>query len=243
VQRDNRIVVGGMAGINSVFTLDRLLPDGSWDGRFGQHGHVTTRFPVEVRLEDVTVQPDGKLVAGGEVVAGAADAFVFARYQANGRLDPSFGRGGLRMIRLVPDEHHLAEMTVQPDGKIVATGYLSQNPTLLGMVRLQEDRSLDATFGDGGVVIMTEIENFTTVSVALQPDGRILSSGRWVNEATSSVEFGLVRHLSDGTLDANFGEGGLAHLDIGRLGYFFAEDSGCPTEWPHRSGRVLPGRG
>jgi uncharacterized delta-60 repeat protein len=219
VQPDQKIVIAGTPGgfLDLRFALDRLNPDGTVDLTFGRHGEVTTQFPLDARLEDVTVQPDGKLVAAGEIVGNGAEGFVFARYLSNGRLDPTFGSSGIESVELTMADHVLGQVAVQPDGKIVANGYVSQNPTLLGMVRLEEDGTLDPTFGDAGVVIMTEFENFTTSSLALQEDGGILSSGIYYNSVTTRSEFGLVRHLPDGRLDLGFGEGGLAHLDVAGL--------------------------
>jgi uncharacterized delta-60 repeat protein len=216
VQPDQKVVIGGTP-VELNFVVDRVNADGTVDRSFGYGGEVTTQFPVAAVLEALTVQPDGKVIAAGEVVDGRHDGFALARYLPNGRLDHSFGSGGLERIRVMAGSHTAAGVAVQSDGKIVVSGHVSDNPTLLAMVRLQEDGSLDTTFGDGGVVIMTEVVNFTTASLALQPDGGILSSGVWYTQSTG-WEFGLVRHRPDGTLDTAFGEGGLAHLYVNGLG-------------------------
>jgi len=221
VQPDQKIILAGTIGIflDRQFALHRLNRDGTLDLTFGRNGEVTTRFPLDAQLKDVTVQADGKVVAAGDLGGSDAEGFVFARYLSDGTLDPSFGSGGIERVELSSlPLHVLAGVAVQADGKIVANGHLSQNPTVLGIVRLEEDGSLDPTFGDGGVTIMTEFENFTTSSLALQPDGGILSSGSYYNLVNTRIEFGLVRHLPDGTLDVGFGEGGLAHLDVDGLG-------------------------
>jgi len=224
VQPDQKIILGGTIGsyLDVQFALQRLNTDGTLDVTFGRHGEVTTRFPLDSRLKDIVVQPDGKIVTAGEVFGTGAEGFVFARYLPNGDLDPSFGLGGIEKVELGPDDHVLAGLALQPDGKIVANGHIPDSPGSLnhhlGIVRLEEDGSLDPTFGDGGIVIMTEFDYFTTSSLALQPDGGILSSGSYYNLGNTRTEFGLVRHLSDGTLDVGFGGGGLAHLDVAGLG-------------------------
>jgi uncharacterized delta-60 repeat protein len=211
LQPDQKIVIGGTLGhfMDLRFALDRVNADGTVDRTFGQNGRAITRFPIDVWLQDVTVQQDGRIVAAGYVAGEAPPGFVFARYLPDGKLDRSFGSGGITRIQLTTGQHFLGQIAVQTDGKIVANGYVSENPTLLGLVRLDADGSLDPTFGVGGVVIMTEFEDFTTSALALQPDGGILSAGSYYNPPP---EFGLVRHLPDGSLDVGFGEGGLAHL-------------------------------
>jgi uncharacterized delta-60 repeat protein len=214
LQPDQKLVIGGTLGhfMDLRFALDRVNADGTVDQTFGKNGRAITRFPIDVWLQDVTVQQDGKIVAAGYVAGEAPPGFVFARYLPDGKLDRSFGSGGITRIQLTTGQHFLGQIAVQTDGKIVANGYVSENPTLLGLVRLDADGSLDPTFGDGGVVIMTEFDDFTTSALALQPDGGILSAGSYYNPLTRDSEFGLVRHLPDGTLDLGFGEDGLAHL-------------------------------
>jgi uncharacterized delta-60 repeat protein len=216
LQPDQKIVIGGTLEPNLIprFALDRVNPDGAVDPTFGRDGRVVTRFDMNVFLQDVTVQQDGKIVAAGYVVGGG---LVFARYLPNGRLDRSFGSGGITVIQLTGGQHTLGQVAVQPDGKLVANASASANPTLLGLVRMEEDGSLDPTFGDGGVVIMTEFDDFATSSLALQTGGGILSGGSYYNPLTLTGEFGLVRHLPDGTLDLGFGEGGIAHRYVDGL--------------------------
>jgi uncharacterized delta-60 repeat protein len=96
-------------------------------------------------------------------------------------------------------------MAVQPDGKIVVVGGSGRlgsggRGTEFGaIVRYDRDGSLDPSFGEGGVVISSELQPFT--AVALQPNGRIL---------VTSVPGELSRFLPNGKLDPSFGSGGIA---------------------------------
>lgn len=69
---------------------------------------------------------------------------------------------------------------------------------------------LDPTFGIGGKVITnfetTTNRNDAVWDVVLQPDGRILATGRLHNG--DSFDFGLVRYQSNGTVDTTFGDSG-----------------------------------
>jgi len=86
-------------------------------------------------------------------------------------------------------------------------------------VRAQQPGDLDLTFGMGGQVltkILTEIDPAdwyaefpTTESMLVQPDGKILVCGRFMDDAISEW-FGtfIVRYMPDGTLDTSFGDNG-----------------------------------
>ena len=69
---------------------------------------------------------------------------------------------------------------------------------------------LDASFGTAGVVISGFSERSVTgQSLAIQPDGKIVVAGYSTLEGGLDADgFVLMRHLSDGTLDPSFGNGG-----------------------------------
>jgi uncharacterized delta-60 repeat protein len=66
----------------------------------------------------VAIQRDGRILVSGQ----AADAVLLARYEANGRLDPTFGKRGLVIADFGhgPDIGHA--LAVQADGRIVVAG-------------------------------------------------------------------------------------------------------------------------
>ena len=77
---------------------DRFNVDGSPDTSFGVGGRVTSDFSGGARREGATsveLQPDGKIIVGGNALNNSGWAQVaFARYNANGSLDPTFGTAG-----------------------------------------------------------------------------------------------------------------------------------------------------
>jgi uncharacterized delta-60 repeat protein len=99
-------------------------------------------------------------------------------------------------------------LILQPDGKLVAAGYSSND---FALVRYTSNGSLDLSFGTGGKVT-TDIGSGTSdwaKSLILQPDGKLVVAG------LSSSDFALVRYTSNGSLDTNFGTGGKVTTDIG----------------------------
>ncbi|HWC49531.1 MAG TPA: delta-60 repeat domain-containing protein [Solirubrobacterales bacterium] len=81
---------------------------------------------------------------------------MLARFDAGGRLDPTFGDGGLLRLRR-PDGDILKASVEQvvplPDGKALVTGPLKEFAKFAFFVaRLNGDGSYDRSFGDGGLV-------------------------------------------------------------------------------------------
>ena len=129
VQPDDKIVVAGGAWTHYDFAIARLNPDGSRDSGFGHDGMVTTDFNAGFdSIMALVLQPDGKLVAAG--YGGPSrrlpddDHFALARYQPNGALDRTFGKGGKAMAEIddpIYDDFARA-LALQPDGRLVAAG-------------------------------------------------------------------------------------------------------------------------
>jgi hypothetical protein len=70
----------------------------------------------------VAVQPDGRIVAVGELIDGTSNWYFGAfRYLPNGELDPSFGEGGWVDTDLGSFEFAHA-VALQRDGGIVVAG-------------------------------------------------------------------------------------------------------------------------
>src|SRR3984893_1656601 len=110
VQSDEKIVLAGEAtaanGTGSSFDVIRLNANGTVDTGFGSGGVATPPFPgfnASVQgAQAVMIQPDGKILAGGENITGnpsgttraPEDFGALARFNANGSIDTSFGTGG-----------------------------------------------------------------------------------------------------------------------------------------------------
>ena len=223
IQRDGRIVAAGRTG--RAFVLARYRPDGRPDPTFGKGGKVVTDFGAPAGkyaaldgqgAAAVAIQSDAKIVAAG----GRGSEFALARYGPDGRLDPTFGRGGKvvtdvgarpgRLYKLV--QGGVNGIAIKRDGKIIAAG---AGPNDFALVRYKRDGRLDRSFGRGGLALtdfahvlpagflqgMTNPEDYAE-AVAVQADGRIVAAGR------SDRLYALARYLPDGRLDPTFGRGG-----------------------------------
>jgi uncharacterized delta-60 repeat protein len=201
---------------------------GGLDPSFGLGGRVTTDFNLSTDLANaVALQADGKLVVVGTTYTNndySDEDFAIARYNPDGSIDATFGANG----RVTTDFPGLAAVAssvlVQPDGKILVAGGAFPLFTFLGnfeLARYNPDGSLDAGFGDGGIVTTVFAHGSYAFALALQPDGKILAAGTdYVNfssEANSDTDFALARYEADGSPDFGFGQGGQVTTDFERL--------------------------
>lgn len=193
LQPNGRIVV---AGYNSFgLALARYRPDGRLDRSFDGDGMigpmVTSIFALAVAL-----QPDGRIVVGGD-----HDIFAFglARFRRNGRLDRSFGGDGIVREVVEGAEQGASGIVIQPNGRIVATG--SSGPHEFGdptvprfvLIRRLADGHRDTTFGVHGEVTTFFEGGASSHGSTVDLDGRIVVVGGAGEGAIGS--FALARYL------------------------------------------------
>lgn len=228
------LAAGSIFGID--FGITRILSDGSIDPTFGNSGLVRAQRLFDngsfvgdfEALRSMVIQPDGGILCGGQGAMIGGRGFALTRHLADGTPDETFGVGGLLITNLGTSSLNpdLFELALQADGRIVAVGTVSPQDYLAA--RFNPDGTLDAEFGNNGVVLVdldqsgSGFSNDNAYAVAVQGDGRILVAGR-TNAGESNTDVGLVRLLSDGSIDTTFGADGLILVDFGVL-------AGTPTD-------------
>lgn len=107
-------------------------------------------------------------------------------------------------------------VALQADGKIVLAGYGADgSDTDFGLVRLNDDGSLDTTFnGTGKVLIPVGTGHDYGLSVMVQSDGKIVVAGVSLTSGVGS-DFSLIRLNIDGSLDTDFNGTGKAIIPVG----------------------------
>jgi uncharacterized delta-60 repeat protein len=111
--------------------LLRYNTDWSLDTTFGASGQVRLTFgPAQPNGDrndfgsDVIVQPDGKLVAGGE----SDGRITLARLLPNGALDPTFGDGGKVLTPIVSGPFNVASayrLAPAPGDRLMVAGVVA----------------------------------------------------------------------------------------------------------------------
>lgn len=210
VQPDGKILAAGTSG--SAFAVVRFNADGSLDKTFGNRGEATTTITAKGSDEiwAIGLQADGKIVVAGatEAANSTARQLVVARYNANGSLDTTFGRGGLALSHLAtsPADSGSNEgmgLAIDPGtGQVVvemASPESTPYPAML--VRYTSAGVLDTSFAGTGYETLDGTAGLPSLSsngtVAIQPsDHRILLVAGGLSQS-------LVRLNADGTLDGS----------------------------------------
>jgi uncharacterized delta-60 repeat protein len=142
VQADGKVLVAGyttnISSTSGQFALVRYGTNGQPDNTFDNDGIVTTAIGLTISLgTDVTVQPDGKIVAGGAVALGTDVGFASIRYLSTGLLDDSYGVGGKAVSAVSANSYDIGwAVAIDSQGRTVMAGD-AQN--LFGLARLQGD--------------------------------------------------------------------------------------------------------
>ncbi len=212
----NSLLVAGSTLVNDDnhdFALARYhLSDGSLDNTFNGNGKMTIDMGERVsQAKAMAVQPDGKIVLAGSAdngTRGSGVSIAFARLNADGSFDMSFGQFGKTTATLGEGQSELDAVAIQPDGKIVAAGF---NETNLLVVRYTANGFPDPTFNGNGIVttpVGTGGNGANAITV--QSDGKIVIAG-----STSGATFAVLRYNTNGTLDTSFNGNGQVIIDFG----------------------------
>lgn len=213
VQADGRIVVAGgtvVPGDDERFGLLRLHANGTLDTSFGMGGKLTTAFTGSAndRANALLIQPDGKIVVGGQAsfssAAGGVD-FALARYLPSGALDPSFGNGGrvTTPVSASGGSDKIFALALQDDRIVAAGGDTFQ------VARYTASGALDLTFGTGGKVPkFFPGNNSGATSVVVDAQNRLVVGGH------DQMNTAVVRLTRDGAPDPTFGNAGRTVLKL-----------------------------
>ena len=125
VQPDGKLVVAGChcppPGQDNGLELARFGENGRLDPSFGSDGTVRAALGAGAGTWALVRQRDGKLVAAAWSGKGSHSRFALTRFDENGRLDGSFGTGGV-VTTAIGSSSAAEALLVQPDGKLVAAG-------------------------------------------------------------------------------------------------------------------------
>jgi uncharacterized delta-60 repeat protein len=206
----------------------RVLSAGFLDPTFNVNGVVTTQVGSGADYgHAVTVYPAGTANAGKVVIAGGAvtgnnsvEHFSLVRYNADGSLDPTFGMGGSVVQPIIKAGDAAMAVALAGDKVLVAgDAFLNtaSHPDEFAVARFNADGTLDKTFGTNGMVLTAfgKSEDLCA-AMAVQPDGKIVLAGT-TNAGTgsaSTMAFAVARYNPNGTLDTNFGSGGLVTVKV-----------------------------
>jgi len=237
---DQKIVVVGTQNhaSGSGFQVSRLTTGGQLDNGFNGSGTVVTQIgptTSESTAAAVAIQSDGKIVVAGNGTTGTgAMDFQVARYTNTGGLDTTFNGSGTNEIPINGEDAAVQAVAVQPsDGKIVLaggplggpqTGFGSVENGHAAVVRLNTNGTLDPTFSGGGLTGGEDLVPFpgstadTANALTIDPvTGTLLIAGTAELPVNGQITGEIIadRLKPDGSLDATFGDPGMAVLGVG----------------------------
>lgn len=181
VQRNGRIVVGGITTINGVptFKVIRLLENGDIDNDFGVNGILLVDRGEErtPNFNDILEQPDGKIILAGNYSAGAGDSrLTLVRLKSDGSRDENFGTNGIVDIQQASIAN---KVLINEDKTILAIG---RNFDQVVIAKFKENGSLDFSFGDQGVEELGNANpSNSDLTAVLMPDGKVMIGGLWTD--------------------------------------------------------------
>lgn len=218
----------GMSGI--TFALIKLQPNGQYDSTFGVDGVRVLSVASYAYMQNMLVQPDGKIL-----VYGSAKGYKAAiiRLLANGTVDSSFNKTGF----LYPSQgisggyYELNTVKMRQDGKYYMVGNTIDR---LSVVLLNSDGSTDTSFGYLGGMLsnnLSDLANGSVEAVVHNNDNSLNIFYSQYLQTTSKYVFQGFRITNKGKADSSFGVNGyreyshLGQLKITQL--FPAVDDKC----------------
>ena len=247
VQPDGKIVTAGVGRYPNTttstdFVVVRYNGDGSLDPSFGdldplnpplRRGYAVTYISdTGDQVNDVLLQPDGKIVVVGSAGSGEMAA---VRYNNDGTLDSNFGTAGKVLVAFGGKLPAMANsVAIQSDWKIVLGGYGSvQSNRQFALARLNPNGSLDSSFGTGGKLMVNPSgarngeNNGRDVALQRIPattgEERIVLSGFSRTSSQAAYEWTLMRFKPNGATDTTFGSSGVVKTTF--LGFGDQADS------------------
>lgn len=224
VDSEGRIVLAGATTDYNGYRLLllRLNSDGTLDDSFGDGGVVEQQVSTAQQFsEDFAYglnidANDNILISGTSDDENYIKRPVVVRFTSAGALDTNFGVNGVATIPVGEGSSSFNDIEIQDDGKIIAGGNFGNTIFwgVLLLTRFNEDGSIDATFGDEGIVkysytdVTDKIEN-----IVLRPDGKIITVG-FAGSVNYNYNTLLGQFNADGSLDASFGEAGFVSEDV-----------------------------
>ena len=204
LQSDGKILIGGsLQNYNGVSRLGlaRLNVDGSLDTSFNPGTGVGTNFR---QVLAVAVQPDGRIVIGGNFDGfnGTARQGI-ARVNADGSLDASFnpGTGAQQGGNTTGD---VSAVALRGSSILIGGFFTSYNGVARGSIaQLNADGSLDTAFAAGGGALGGSGATASVAVVRVLADSKILIAGT-IASYNGTPRNGLARLNADGSLDTPF---------------------------------------
>ena len=213
----------------------RVLPlHGDPDNSFDGDGKVAIDLHDLDEATNVTIdQQDRVVIVGANLDTDDLNVAQvrIVRFNVDGSRDGSFGIRGTKSFTFNGRSYNSASaVVVDRFGRIVVGGVAADVSTGgtffpldhnfhqsadFAIARVNDDGSMDTTFGDGGIGAIVDLSGFDDVprAMAIDPSDRILLAGS-ATSRTTNLDFAILRYNVDGTVDSHYGVNGIAQTDF-----------------------------
>jgi uncharacterized delta-60 repeat protein len=209
IQPNGQILVGGSftgyGGTSGRNALIRINTDNTLDTTFLTNAVDGTKFSTSTSINDICVQPDGRILVGGNFTGygGTAGRSHFLRLNSDGTLDTGFVGNTTDGNKFTST---IVSIAVQSDNKIVIGGVFTAYAGTAGrnrFLRFNSDGTLDTGFV-GNATDSNKFPNSFVNKVLIQSDGKVLAIGSFTAYGGVTNRNYLARFNADGTLDTAF---------------------------------------
>ncbi len=219
VLEDGKIVVAGVGehAEGKKATVILLNSDGSLVKSFGEDGKSVVKGEQETAAYTMLILDNGKILIGGYSKTENDTQMALFRLQPSGFVDSSFGVAGTAIIEQKDKSSVGYGIALQPDNKIIVTGssYNGKYRDIL-IARVNENGSIDSSFGIKGSVVSDLGYDSVAYSVAIRPDSSIVSVGFGSKEGNKDIV--LVYYDTDGEITLTNSSVGDASTTAGQEG-------------------------
>lgn len=207
LQHDGKLLVAGYSDTASrTEFVGRFNADGTLDTSYGDNGFFKYIMPTyNGLLRSIAIQPDGRaLVTISEGIVVNNHSHVL-RLNTDGTLDTTFNETGY----LISVDHYFNAIQMLPNGQFLLSDSTNGYARIY---RFNPDGQIDTTFN--GVGYCTT-EMFLSVYDLAIRNGKIILAGTTYTTSNFVRDYAVFIFNEDGTPDLEFGNAGLAVVDLG----------------------------
>jgi len=220
LQSDGKIIAAGRGNDSGTFTsyaqIARFNANGTLDTTFGTNGRVVKYGGSESDVYGLHVLPDNSIIAIGYVLNNNSDIQVI-KLTPDGAYDTAFGTNGVAIINFgsFPQRAFCSAMN---GSKILIGGVVSIPRENMLLLQLNENGSIDTTFGTSGGYTATSFRDTPTFSdydrgFALTVSGGKIYQAGYREITSNNYNINLAKYNIDGTLDTTFSDDGKLLID------------------------------
>ncbi len=229
LQSSGKILVLGDDTYGRTTVVSRFNTDGSLDTTFGTAGHYEYNDGTYWNSVNLALDDSDNIVFTMNYKVPPSNTYlsIFHRLSPDGVPDISFDSDGMLSV----SDLYVEDSLILDDGKILATGnYKDGGNTVFAVMRINQDGSVDSTFGTAGLVTRKVGRADSPHQIQVLSDGNYLVTG--ITPIISDNFAVLWKMDTSGNWDTSFSGDSLATMN------FNGTDSGAYQAIEQADGKI-----